>query len=680
MNDKKNSPILLLQKNTTMFQRSIYITYFLLTFLFLTNNLIAQSWQEVSKFVASDRSEGNEFGEVVAISGQYAVVGVPKESEDENGNNPIQNAGAVYLYEFIDGSWTQVQKIVPSERALGDSFGSSVALSDDFLAIGAINEAEDAEGNNSFSGAGAVYIFQKINGTWIQTQKLVASDRNGLTISNFGSAVSLSGSTLAVGAKREAKDLDGLNPQVGAGAVYLFQYEENNWTEIQKIIAFDRNSEDEFGASVSMSSNYLIVGASLQDLDENGENEITNAGAGYVFEKNNDTWEFTKKLVSTNRNSDDFFGCSVSISHNYIVIGAFFEDEDSMDENTLNGAGSAYIYKRGNEEWNFYQKIAASDREFGARFGASVCISNFRIVVGALFEDKNENALSPLSDAGAAYVYSLINNQWVETAKHVPAERAAGDLFGYSVAIDDNLILASAINEDEDASNENNLNNAGSAFLFNLSCSSPTISNVAIESCNSFLSPSEKFTWTESGIYTDTILNSLGCDSVITIDLTITDFNVSITNDLTSLTANISNASYIWINCNDNNSPIPNANMQTFTPIESGNYAVVVTLENCTDTSTCENITVVGIPDIHSNNLFEIFSNPTQNGIITIKGSDHASDAFISIFDITGKRLQHLNWNAGETIQVAIQAPSGIYLLHISAPNQPTYSFKIVKE
>jgi hypothetical protein len=198
-------------------------------------------------------------------------------------------------------------------------------------------------------------------------------------------------------------------------------------------------------------------------------NSITSAGAVYIYEKNaNGNWNETEKIVASDRAAYDSFGSSVSISGDYVIVGAPFEDEDENGANTLNDAGSAYIFgKNSIGVWSEAQKIVASDRSGTKNFGSSLAISGAHAVVGVSLEDDDANGANPLNNAGAAYFFGLgANDTWSEITKAVASDRAADDEYGNSVAISGDIAIVGAHLEDEDASGGSTSNGAGSVYFF----------------------------------------------------------------------------------------------------------------------------------------------------------------------------------------------------------------------
>ncbi len=191
-----------------------------------------------------------------------------------------------------------------------------------------------------------------------------------------------------------------------------FFLQAQNWDEIIKTAASDRTASDYFGYSVSISGDYAIVGAYSEDHDASGGNEMSNAGSAYIFKKDEggtDNWGQLQKITASDRAVSDYFGISVSISVDYVIVGAYYEDHDANGENEMDNAGSAYIFKKdqgGTDNWGQLQKITASDRAIEDRFGRSVSISDDYTIVGAYYEDHDASGENPMSYAGSAYIFT----------------------------------------------------------------------------------------------------------------------------------------------------------------------------------------------------------------------------------------------------------------------------------
>ncbi len=338
---------------------------------------------------------------------------------------------------LAQGQYSQVQKITANPRESNAEYGGDVAVDGAVMVVGA---------RRLDSGGGAAYVYELSGGTWTQTQKLVASDRTRGDV--FGTSVAISGSTIVVGALREDEDASGGNTLNDPGSAYVFEKSGSTWTQTQKLVASDRTDGDFFGSSVAISGSTLVVGA---------DGDAGQAGSAYVFEKSGSTWAQAQKLVASDRAAADIFGISVGISGTTIVVGAVFEDEDASGQNTVSGAGSAYVFEKSGSTWTQAQKLVASDRAGSDYFGRSVAISGSTLVVGAEFEDEDASGGNTLSNAGSAYVFEKSGSTWTQAQKLVANDRAAGDQFGWSVAISGSTLVVGA---DGDAGQ------AGSAYVF----------------------------------------------------------------------------------------------------------------------------------------------------------------------------------------------------------------------
>ena len=372
--------------------------------------------QQLKKLQAFDPpgtsdAQGNDyFGSSVAVSDTRIVVGAPNE------DTTATLAGSAYIFD-IDGN--QIAKIQASDAEQYDRFGQSVAVSNTRIVVGAWLE------NTGATGAGSAYIFD-INGNEIK--KIQAFDPPGTSDAEagdrFGYSVAVSNARIVVGAYQE--DTGGSN----AGAAYIFDIDGN---QIAKIQASDIQAGDNFGRSVAVSNARIVVGAYQEDTT------ASNAGSAYIFDINGNQ---IAKIQASDAQATDYFGYSVAVSDTRIVVGAYLEDTGGSS------AGAAYIF---DIDGNQIAKIQASDIQAGDLFGYSVAVSDTRIVVGAYQED------TPNTDAGAAYIFDVNGNQ---IAKIQASDIQSQDYFGYSVAVSDTRIVVGAYKEDTTATD------AGSAYIF----------------------------------------------------------------------------------------------------------------------------------------------------------------------------------------------------------------------
>jgi ketosteroid isomerase-like protein len=420
---------------------------------------------QVNKLVASDRVNSVEFGRAVAITNNYAVVGAQLESKDADGKNLLQSAGAAYIYERgKDDKWKQIQKIVASDRAAGANFGWSVGISWNVIVVGAVYERKDAAGRNESTSEGAAYVFERsADGSWKQTQKLVASSREGYNY--FGNAVAIDGNIIVVAAPGHSKDsTETQDGYVGdAGAIFVFEKRGNNWRRTYKLVASDREHGGGLGSSVSISGNFVIAGAKSQDYGANGENRMETSGAAYIWERMDDgKWTRAQKLVASDRSPYDEFGYSVAINGDNAVVGAKTVTLNPADENNNAYSGEAYIFSRNeNGNWKEVRSIIPEGRKSGDLVGNSVGVSGNYVVIG-----------SPRGDAkkpyiGVIYIYwKNPENKWVLSQKINASDEGTYANFGDAVAIHQGFIISGAYAEWRDVAGQNELSNSGAAYIF----------------------------------------------------------------------------------------------------------------------------------------------------------------------------------------------------------------------
>ncbi|PCI97347.1 MAG: hypothetical protein COB15_07860 [Flavobacteriales bacterium] len=549
----------------------------------------SQNWNEIIKIAASDRAINDQFGYSVDISGDYAVVGANGDDDDENGLNPLSTAGSVYILERNGaGVWSEVQKIVASDRAANDNFGLAVSISGNYMVAGVFQEDEDENGLNTMNYAGSAYIFERNgSGVWLEVQKIVASDR--AIEDYFGSAVDISGDKIVVGAFKEDEDVAGANTLGFSGSAYVFVRNGSGvWLEVQKIVASDRWASDWFGWSVSIDNDQIAVGAPQENHDENGLNSVNDAGSVYIFNRDSmGVWSETQKIVTTIRAIQDEFGRPVRILGDYLVAGAYREDEDASGINTLSEAGAAYVFKKdGSGVWSQVQKLVASDRAASDRFSYGMDMSADHIVVSAWKEQEDVLGNNTMNDAGSIYIFEKDSfGVWQEIQKAVASDRAIDDRFGYVVAVSGNTTIVGAYKDDEDENGNNYMNVAGSAYIFENACS--TIDN-------------------------------------------------STTTNGNSITANQTGALYQWLDCKDN-SLIAGATNSSFTPSTNGNYAVIITLGNCSDTSNCVSLIVSDVEENGFGNEISIYPNPTNGNVNIDLGN--LKGVHISIHNAIGQEV-----------------------------------------
>lgn len=309
---------------------------------------------------------------------------------------------------------SQVAQLTAGDGAVARGY-SNVALSGDIAVVGAREDDQRA------TDAGAVYVYRRSGGAWVQQAKLTASDAS--VNAAFGWSVAIDGDTIVVGSPRSA---------TLAGALYVFTRSGDTWTQQAKLLASDGVMPDQLGMSVSISGGTILAGAI---------GKASGAGAAYVFTNSAGGWIQQAKLTASDPAANDVFGYSVALLSDTAIVSSF---------NKNNGAGAVYIFSRSSESWTQQAKLLAGDSAVGGSFGVSTAISGDTVLVGALTKNTT----------GAAYVFTRSGGNWTQQAKLVPSGFTQPSYFGSSVALSGNTALIGA---DADATAGTF---AGGAFMY----------------------------------------------------------------------------------------------------------------------------------------------------------------------------------------------------------------------
>ena len=397
------------------------------------------------KLIAPDGESSDWFGLHVAISGNYAIVGA---HGDDIGTN--SNQGSAYIYELSGGTWVYKTKLMANDGAASDYFGNAVAINGNYAIVGANG---DTIGTNW--GQGSAYIYELSGGNWVYKTKLTATD--GAASDYFGNAVAINGNYAIVGAV-----LDDVN-KTDQGSAYIYELSGGSWVSKTRLTASDGAANDHFGSSVSISGNYAIVGAALDDVGN------TDQGSAYIYELSGGSWVSKTRLTASDGAANDHFGSSVSVSGNYAIVGAGWDDVG-----TNASQGSAYIYELSGGNWVYKTKLTATDGAASDCFGNAVAINGNYAIIGAEGDTIDTNV-----SQGSSYIYEIWGGSWVYKTKLTATDGIMVDWFGGAVSISDNYAIVGAYGDDIESNGEQ-----GSAYLYNLLNKSPTDITLSNNSVN----------------------------------------------------------------------------------------------------------------------------------------------------------------------------------------------------
>ena len=493
---------------------------------------------------ASNADANDTFGQVLAVDGDTAVIGAALEDSAATGVDGDQDddsapqSGAAYVFVRNGSTWSQQAYLKASNTGVDDYFGSSVALSGDTLVVGAPFEDSSATGvdgdqsANSALSSGAAYVFVRSGSSWSQQAYLKASNTQREDL--FGHSVAIWGDTVVVASPAEDSSASGVNGNQAneaapfSGAAYVFVRDGSTWSQQAYLKASNTGGADNFGSSVTIAADTLVVGAPTEDSNAtgvNGEqtnNAATESGAAYVFVRSGSAWSQEAYLKASNTGVFDSFGHAVAVCGATVLIGARGEASNATGvdgdqaSNAAPASGAAYVFVRGASGWSQEAYLKASNTGALDDFGRAVALSVDTALVGASGEDSN--ALGPggdeLNDAaldsGAAYLFVRRNGGWEQASYIKASNTGAFDKFGWSAALTRDLALVGAPQESSNASGVNGdqandqAPSAGAAYALHLPRATVLFRNAGLNPASYTASPAVL-----GGTFTATVDNNL---------------------------------------------------------------------------------------------------------------------------------------------------------------------------
>jgi hypothetical protein len=424
-------------------------------------NYNGMAWSQVKKLKASNVDAGDEFGYSVDIDGSDIIVGARYEDssaaeiDGDELNNDSYRVGAAYAFHYtVD--WDQINYI----KAHGGGFkrlGRSLHSDGVRLVVGA--PFDDGR-------SGAVYVYQKVAGSWIQEARLVSS--NIEINDNFGQTVLVDGDTIFVGAPAEASSgsFSAPNPAdnslSGSGAVYEFRYIAGSWVETNFIKSTNPGASDAFGAWMSWDDDTLAVSAHQEDSSTTGVNSTPDEGASgsgavYIYRRDlSGNWSHEAYIKAPNTDAGDNFGLRQSIKGDVLVVSSPSEDSASisdLNDDSLADSGIVYIYKRTGVNWVFDQAIKSSNIEAGDVFGNVIEYDGTHLAVAAFGEDgagsgvQGVPASNTQADSSAVYIFSETAGTFTQEAYLKNINSTKYSYFGMSMSFSGDYVAIGAEND-----------------------------------------------------------------------------------------------------------------------------------------------------------------------------------------------------------------------------------------
>jgi uncharacterized repeat protein (TIGR01451 family) len=378
-------------------------------------------WTQQQKLFSADLAAEDDLGRSVSVSADAIVLGAPG---DDTGVGI--DAGSAYVFSRSGTVWSQEAKLTAPVGPASFAFGTSVSLDGGSLVVGSPGET-----NAGVSGSGAAYVFVQSGSTWSLQQRVApaAPGQNAY----FGTAVALDADTAIVGAP-----YDHDQALYAAGSAYVFVRVGGVWAEQQRLAASAPLAQAYFGQSVAVFGDAALAGAPYRDQ----------SGSAYVFRRAGSTWDEEAKLDAPGTARQDRFGSAAAIEGEILVVGG--PDDDVPGGR---GAGSAYVFVRTGQSWNFQQKILAGDPTERARFGAAVSLCGGTLAVAA--------PRAVASFAGAVYVFVQVGGVWQQQQRLERPGGSSSEEYAASVACDGDTLLVGAPSDAEAG-----LYYAGAAYVY----------------------------------------------------------------------------------------------------------------------------------------------------------------------------------------------------------------------
>jgi hypothetical protein len=427
----------------------------------------ASGWSQRAKLVASDGAAGDKFGNAVSATGDTLLVCANFATVGTHAN-----AGAGYVFVRAGASWSQQAKLVAADPQAASFLGVSGVVQGDAVVLGAFGADIGTAADR-----GAAFVFTRSGSAWTQRSRVL--DPSGSAGDQFGVSVDLEGSTLVIGAFGD--DVDGRVDQ-GSATVFAFDAATGACSDPMPLRNPDGQAGDRFGLVVDLRGSAIVGGAMGRSAER---------GAAVLFERQGADWIAAKTLVAPDGVAGDHFGRSVAFATDSVVVGAVddavcgraaqgslwafprldgrwneaasvvVDSSGSANESFGNAVaidgdfmavgvpldtvganslqGSVVIYRRTAAGWVQEARLVAADGAAGDRFGNVVAMSAGTIAVGSYLAD-----IGGQVDQGAAYVFVRQGDSWVQQAKLVDPDGAADDKFGNAIAAEGDLVAVAA--------------------------------------------------------------------------------------------------------------------------------------------------------------------------------------------------------------------------------------------
>jgi hypothetical protein len=388
-----------------------------------------------SKLLAPNPDPGAKLGESVALIPGWAFSGSVTD------DSVVPLSGAVFVHRQVGDQWEFAQLVKAPQPDI-EAFGHAVAAWDEWMVATAPHD--DLGLPNGAKGSARVY--RLLNGTWTHHQQIVPSDFASPATDTFGfgdSALAMAEGVLVIGARYS--DFNASN----AGAAYVFELQGTDWVQTAKPMASDWVITGSFGVSTATDGATIVVGA-----HRHSGAPTSDQGCAYVFERFGGVWTQTQKLVASDPGTQNYFGTSVAVSGDALLVGAHAHKHASGP--TLQGA--VYAFDRQGPTWAQVQELLAHDPKNQQLFGSRVCVQGDLALVSARADS---------SGLGAGYGLRRIGGTWTHTGKVLAPDGTISDVLGYASDLAGTEVILGACG-DSSGCNDAWACNTGSSYVFEL--------------------------------------------------------------------------------------------------------------------------------------------------------------------------------------------------------------------
>jgi len=673
----------------------------------------AQSYLFQNKISEPFREALAAKGTSVALEGDYAFVGVPDASKDTNGVAWAGlEAGRVDVYQKDSSGYYQyAQSLQGVPRFNMADFGMSLAVEDSTLIVGA--PGDDIGGIRN----GAVHVFKLRNNRWTFDTRFSSPDTSH--DASFGVSLGMDGTTLVVGAignKTDSLYSDSLDY---AGAAYVYEYLNGSWVLQDKLSASAHQAYAYFGMAVAVKGSRIAV-STTQESGTYGSNAISYTGADYIFDLDsqgnwNESMHIRDSLFDGGAFGYQWIGnnllrSSPSYFHGYVPSTPWF---------TISGR-LFYLDFGPSNSWSVKQRIDKPNSISRDIFSQSFHFDGQRLAVASPRDDRSPTSSTIVTEAGsvAIFDYDANSDSFNFSELVVAGDRAnpqsAYDNFG-NVALAGDHLLVGVPGDDHDSSNQNPLNNAGSIYFYELGCSlqsvvrndtlcagdglwyrgqyyaqagtyldtvSPALGcdtaytlhlafrpalrdTIAVQACDSTITLGGQTVY-QSGWYTDTLSSIFGCDSTVVQAISIQGVDTTVLRSPNGLQATAQNATFQWIDCLSNQPLVGETDSVLTVPSGRSSdqyYAVIISQNGCVDTSYCFLFeSDLGHQSVAAQSL-KVYPNPAGD-FLQIELAPGLNPEALRLLDLNGRVV--LAQEGASLMRMDLRSvPQGLYVLEV---------------